>query len=206
MTTSKALIFDLGGVIIDVDVPETLRQFAALSGRTGDEIYDLYRSTSAFNDFEKGLIDASQFRRTVRALLDVPAASDQQLNDAWNAMIRSIPLEKIELLKRLKESYEVFILSNTNDLHVDYVNHTILPPLKSVRSFDECVHHVYYSHLMKMRKPDEEIFQYLLDAHNLDPSDTVFLDDNEENIAAATRLGMTGTLVTHPDMVFELFA
>jgi putative hydrolase of the HAD superfamily len=200
----KNLIFDLGGVILDLSVDTTLQAVAKLSGINKAEVIRRFVTAPGFVQFEKGLIEESEFRDFVRETYNVKA-SDVEVDQAWNAMLLGLPIAKLQLLTRLMGTHRTYLLSNTNTIHLRYINEKILPPVAGINSLDGYFHKSYYSHLMKKRKPDADIFLQVLEENNLKPEETLFLDDNKENIEGAAALGIKTLLVTHPDIVTEYF-
>jgi FMN phosphatase YigB (HAD superfamily) len=200
----KNLIFDLGGVILDLSVKDTLESFAKLSGLSLEKVKELFVSSREFELYEKGGIDDKAFREFVAKLYNVEV-TDDALDICWNAMLLGVPKSKLDLLLELKKQYKVYLLSNTNNIHLNYINSVIIPPLTGGDSLDEFFHRSYYSHLMGMRKPDAEIFIRVLDDNNLAADETLFLDDNADNIKGAAGVGIQTVHVTHPDLIIEYF-
>ena len=130
--------------------------------------------------------------------------SDDEIDAAWNAMLGEIPLERLQLLKRLRSNFRIFLLSNTNSIHLpnfDRIVKTVSgePTLRSF--FDEA----YYSHVLKMRKPEKEIYEHVLKQHQLNPEFTLFLDDNLPNLQGAAETGIKTFHVQHPHLMMSLF-
>ena len=200
----KNLIFDLGGVIINLDVTQTHQAFATLAGCTVEEVRSKISTLAFFNEYEKGLLDDNEFRARLRASLNT-TVTDAQLDTAWNAMLLDIPKEKYQLLLKLKSSYRVFLLSNTNNIHLQSVNQTVFKDTGQP-GLGHFFHRDYYSHVMKMRKPDPEIFQQVLAENNLAGNESYFLDDNLENIHGAKSVGIQTAHITSPGSVLSLFA
>ncbi len=200
----KNLIFDLGGVILDLSVDTTLQSFAQLSGIEKNTVRHLFVSSPEFESYEKGELSDADFRQFVKTLFAVQAPDDE-LDACWNAMLLHIPKKKLQLLEILKTKYNVYLLSNTNNIHVHYINNTLLPRVQC-DSLDDFFHRSYYSHRMKKRKPDAEIFQHVLDEGNLVPEETLFLDDNKANVEGAQRLGIRAVHVVSPDMIYDYFS
>jgi glucose-1-phosphatase len=200
----KNLIFDLGGVILDLSVKDTLESFAKLSGLSIEKVKELFVSSPEFELYEKGAIGDSGFREFIGKLYGV-SVPDHELDKCWNAMLLGLPKNKLDLLLQLKNQYKVYLLSNTNNIHLSYINSVIVPPLTGRDSLDEFFHRSYYSHLMGMRKPDEEIFEKVLNDNDLLARETLFLDDNADNIKGAKRVGIQTVHVTHPDLIIEYF-
>jgi putative hydrolase of the HAD superfamily len=200
----KNLIFDLGGVILDLSVDTTLKSFADLSGVEKSTVKSLFTSTPEFELYEKGGISDEEFRQFVKKLYKIDAP-DEALDACWNAMLLGFPTRKLQLLETLKTSYNVYLLSNTNNIHLQYINNTLLPRINHHTSLDDFFHRAYYSHQMKKRKPDAEIFEQVLVEGNFKPEETLFLDDNKSNVEGAGKLGIKTIHVVQPDMIFDYF-
>ncbi|MEJ0032632.1 MAG: HAD family phosphatase [Bacteroidota bacterium] len=156
-----------------------------------------------FLEYEKGEITNDEFRKGLRQLFG-NIHTDFELDDYWNAMLGDIPTERIELLKELKSKYKTFLLSNTNAIHLDYFT-GMVNKAHGLESLDPLFHKAYYSHLMKMRKPDPAIYEFVLRENGLKASETIFLDDNLANLKGAASIGIQTFHVTHPDLIFSLF-
>jgi glucose-1-phosphatase len=200
----KNIIFDLGGVILDLDVPRTLESFSKLSGIGVERVRSVFTSASGFEEYEKGLLTDAQFRDFVRDVYEV-RAKDDQIDACWNAMLCGFPVQKLELLDRLKEQYNVVLLSNTNNIHHHYINHTLMPAVKKGKVLEDYFHKVYYSHRMLKRKPEPEIYQQVLDECNFIPAQTVLLDDNQSNVAGARMVGIHSVFVDNRDFILTYF-
>ena len=196
----NTIIFDLGGVILDLSVNHTLLAFSELSGLDPKKVKDIFISSPEFNDYEKGAMDDHHFRSFIRKTY-VPNATDEQIDHCWNAMLRGLPTEKLELLTQLKKHFNVYLLSNTNGIHLHYINEQLLKTVTGETNLDVYFHKAYYSHRMGKRKPDADIFQQVLNENNLIASQTLFLDDNPDNIKGADALGIQTVYVTTPDMM-----
>ena len=201
----KNLIFDLGGVILDLSVDTTLRSFANLSGIEEGTVKRLFVSTPEFEFYEKGELSDEDFRKFVKGLYKIDAP-DESLDACWNAMLLGFPWKKLELLETLKRKYNVYLLSNTNNIHLQYINNILLPRVNHHTSLDHFFHRAYYSHRMKKRKPDAEIFEQVLEEDKLLPSETLFLDDNQANVEGASKLGIKIVHVVKPDMIYDYFS
>jgi len=200
----KNLIFDLGGVIINLDVSRTYKAFADLANSSIKEVKAKVSEHSFFNEYEKGMLGDDDFRANIRTFLN-SQVTDAQIDAAWNAMLLDIPKEKYQMLLKLKSSYQVFLLSNTNNIHLQSVNQTVFNDTGR-SGLGHYFHKDYYSHLMKMRKPDSEIFEHVLLENNLVANETYFLDDNLENIHGAKSVGLQTAHIVSPEMVLSLFA
>jgi HAD superfamily hydrolase (TIGR01509 family) len=199
----KNIIFDLGGVILDLSVEKTLIQFSSIANIHPERAKELFQTGKGFFDYEKGLISDDEFRAFVRDLFQVNA-TDEQLDACWNAMLVRITPEKLSLLTRLKEKYNVILLSNTNNIHYNYIQEHIVPATGGI-SLDDYFHQSHYSHLMNMRKPDVEIYQRVLKENNIAAADTYFFDDNQDNIAGANAVGINAVHVPSHDFILTYF-
>ncbi len=199
----KNIIFDLGGVIINLSVEKTHQAFAEISGLPLIEIQNIVHQGAFFHEYEKGLINDDDFRNHLRESLQIKV-SDPELDNAWNAMLLDIPIERICLLEQLKPRFNLILLSNTNNIHLQSFNSQI-HQLTGFSAIDQYFHHAYYSHLVKMRKPDVEIYDHVLQSNNLIPQETIFLDDNTDNLVGASKTGIKTFHVQYPDQIFSLF-
>jgi putative hydrolase of the HAD superfamily len=199
-----AIIFDLGGVVIDLDVDESLKMFSEYSGVSNDIILEKFAKGNWAFKFEKGEISSEKFREKVRSSLN-PSLTDKQIDDAWNAMLRDLPKERLEMIGNLSNRYKTFVLSNTNDIHIQKFN-SIVDKSTGGKSIDQYFNKVYYSHVVGMRKPDLEVFKYVVNENNLDPAKTLFIDDMKVNIEGAQSIGLKTLHLTNQDYLFELFA
>jgi glucose-1-phosphatase len=199
----KNIIFDLGGVIINLSVETTLQRFAKLAGVSLDKVKELHAAHPEFLTYEKGEMSDNEFRDGLNQIFGTKA-KHAELDECWNAMLGDIPLERIELLKELKSKYKTYLLSNTNAIHLDCFT-GIVKKAHDLESLEPLFHKTYYSHLMKMRKPDAEIYEFVLNDNNLEAEETIFLDDNLSNLKGAESVGIKTFHVTHPDLIFSLF-
>lgn len=204
VSSVKNLIFDLGGVILDLSVGHTLDTFSRLANMPQAQVEEIYASTPGFLHYEKGEIDDAAFRDFVRKTFAIPV-EDAEIDDCWNAMLRGIPPVKLELLLWLQNEFRVFLLSNTNAIHLKHINEVILPGHGQKKILDEYFHRAYYSHRMGKRKPDAEIFEQVLEENNLIPEETLFLDDYDVNIEGAKAVGIKTLHVTSPHLILDYF-
>ena len=198
----EALIFDLGGVIINLDIQRTINALASHARLDPETMVELYWNDDLFQEYEKGKVSDKDFRDGIRDLLKM-SIDDQQIDVAWNAMILDIPEERLQLLYALKQVRPVFLLSNTNNIHLKKVKEVFHP--LHYASLNEYFTQAYYSHQIGMRKPDAEIFEKVLVDHHLDPAKTLFLDDNEQNLKGAQAVGLKTFQVENPNQLKEIF-
>lgn len=197
---TTTIIFDLGGVIVDLAIERTANAFAKLAGISQRDVYQVYQSNDTFNAFEKGEINNDEFRDFIRKVFSV-SAPNTEVDACWNGMLVGLPADKLTLLRMLKTQFQTLLLSNTNGIHLSYIEDVMLKG----SSLDDHFHKAYYSHKVGMRKPDSIIFEHVLTDNALDASKTIFLDDNKDNIDAAKSVGIQTIHITHPDMVYDIF-
>ena len=183
----KNIIFDLGNVIINIDSERTVNAMKEMGFDNFEESYTLLRQSDLFDFLERGLITPEKFHIDLQAHFN-NHVSATKIDDAWNAMLLDFPKKRIKLLQNLKSKYRLFLLSNTNIIHYHKYNQDLKNQygieLKSL--FEK----VYYSFDMGMRKPDLEVFKYVIKDSNLKPIETLFVDDSAENIESANKLGL----------------
>jgi glucose-1-phosphatase len=198
------IIFDLGGVILDLSVPSTLESFSKLSGIDQQKVKDIFVSAEGFEIYEKGGMNDQQFRDFIREVYSVKA-TDAEIDKCWNAMLRGIPVSKLRLLEALMKKYNVFLLSNTNNIHHNYINAVTMPATGTGKLLEDYFHKAYYSHRMLKRKPDADIYLQVLEENNFLPEQTLFLDDNASNVEGAKKVGIQSVLVDSPNFILDYF-
>ena len=185
----KNIIFDLGGVIIHLDEPRAHAAFGELAGISTAEVQErIQQNLPLFHGFERGHIREKDFLNGLREMLKKDV-SDDQLIRAWDAMLLELPKSNIETLKRLGEKYRLFMFSNTNVIHIREV-HRKVKEVSGLPDFTPIFEKVCYSQEVGERKPDAAAWQLILDEYDLNPEETLFIDDNEKNIKGAAGLGI----------------
>jgi len=198
----RNIIFDLGAVIIDIDPARTLACFAELTGKSEQDLKEIIaRRPEIFAAYETGRIDTAGFRRELNGLLNSDM-SEEEFAAAWNSIIFTIPGERVATLRQLKTRYRMFVLSNTNDLHARRVDEIVASSPEASGLF-AIFEKVYYSYRIQMKKPDIKTFQYVLEENDLEPSQTLFIDDLPENVEGAKNAGMRAICVTRNKPVFD---
>ena len=183
------IIFDLGGVIINLDVNSTFQKLS--------EIFDIDLKTESisdldnfgfFQEYELGRIGDEEFRSNIRQMAEV-SVSDSQIDEAWNAMLLDIPTDRIGWIYEATRKYNCVILSNTNAIHVKHFEQFFsdVTPYGHPKSVFQ---NLFYSHELGERKPNKAAFSYVLDATGFDPEKTVLFDDLTDNLASANELGI----------------
>jgi len=189
----KNLIFDFGGVLINLDLPQCIQNIKDLGIPDVEQYLSNFGQKEFFLDYEKGRIDTQTFRDEIRKLAEKPV-EDAQIDAAWCSFLCDIPNEKLELLTKLRQKYNLYLLSNTNPLHIEVSAAGEFAKVgKTIHDFfDKC----YLSYEMKMVKPDIEIFKTMIDDAKMQPEECLFLDDGQKNIEVASSLGIQTYLVS----------
>lgn len=185
----KNIVFDLGGVILNIDPSLTTEAFAQLGYKDFPTVYTKFSQAKLFDHFELGKITPDEFRNHIKSGLD-ESITTKQIDEAWNKLILDFPDERINMIQKLKSRYRLFLLSNTNKIHYDFYTRSYRS--KYVFNFSALFEKAYYSFAVNMRKPDETIFKLVIKENNLLPEETLFIDDTEINVKAAVELGMKG--------------
>ena len=200
----KNIIFDLGGVLLDLEVSKTFQAFSNLTGTmTGQEIKATLGDSTLFLDYEKGLLPDQVFREEAKKKLAL-TCSDEEFDKAWNCMLGDIPLDRLEHLLQLKKNFKTFLLSNTNPIHHQFFTKTVQQNTRG-QVLDEFFDKAYYSYQLNMSKPDVEIFNHVLKQNNLEASETIFLDDSLANLEGASKAGILVCHISNPKMIFTFF-
>lgn len=184
----KNIIFDLGMVIINLDKEATPAAFKKLAGNKYEAILEGEESEFFFNQYETGKISTAEFIETLKNKIGNGCTS-KDVENAWNAMLKDIPEKRFEILVEAKNNYRTFCLSNTNELHIDFIFNE-LQQNKGLKNLDSFFEKVYLSHEMGQRKPDVEIFETVIRENDLNPSETLFIDDTAGHMEGARKAGL----------------
>ena len=199
----KNIIFDLGGVILDIDETIVYKELEKL----GISTLELARSkefTELMSKFDTGIYTAPTFRKRMKALVHQEKMTDQKFDAIWNAMLLDIPRERIEAIEKVKKHYKIFLMSNTNVIHYDlYVRDLQLR--FGYHEFDELFPKSYFSFAEHLEKPDPRFFELIIDHEGLSPEETLFIDDTEKNIKVAQSLGIHTYHISREELVRNLF-
>jgi putative hydrolase of the HAD superfamily len=189
MENISTIIFDLGGVIMDIDVKKTLSAFSNLGLSNVHEYFGHGFAASFFSDHEAGRITDEEFLQEIKKLLsgEVPTES---VIEAWNALLLRFPPERIALLKSLKNRYRIFLYSNTNAIHQEKFKEIFRSSFSS--ELDSLFEKAYYSHELGQRKPESGGYEQIIRENNLDPRQTLFVDDAFINVEGAIKTGLKG--------------
>jgi putative hydrolase of the HAD superfamily len=186
----KNIIFDLGGVIINLDNQRTTDAFVGLGLKNIKEYFGHGHAAAFFKDYEVGRLTDRQFIDAIRQAGGL-TATDQAIVDGWNALLLDFPAERIHLLRQLKGNYRLFLFSNTNALHLAALREIYTKTFGS-GSLEDLFEKTYYSHLMGMRKPDKASYEHILQENGLIGPETLFVDDAIINVEGAEQAGLKG--------------
>jgi putative hydrolase of the HAD superfamily len=185
----KNIIFDLGGVIMDIDVKQTLQAFSGLGLKNIHEYFGHGFAASFFSDHEAGRISDEAFLGEIKKLLS-GEVSDEAVIEGWNALLLRFPPDRIALLKELKYKYRLFLFSNTNAIHYKKFSEIYRESFSG--ELEDLFEKAYYSHLLGHRKPDIAGFEQIIREKALDPKKTIFVDDALMNVEGAIKAGLKG--------------
>lgn len=185
------IIFDLGGVIVDLDMSRTYNSFTRFFGEAAVELENGYLKSKVLRQYETGAIDTESFLSQLLQLAKNGETRDEVVA-AWNAMLVRIPDERVKMLEELGRSHRIFILSNTNEIHEDYFE-KLVPGCERLSDMFE---KAYYSHRIGCRKPDPAAFTAVLEDSGIKAEETLFVDDLVDNIATAKKLNFQTLHIT----------
>jgi|LauGreDrversion4_2_1035121.scaffolds.fasta_scaffold05185_10 putative hydrolase of the HAD superfamily len=203
MSRIKNLIFDLGGVLLNINYAKTTEAFKKLGVNNFDAVYSQAKQTSLFDDFETGKISPEKFVVQVKNLLDVKCTDDEIIT-SWNAMLLDFPKERLDLLQQLKNKYTIVLLSNTNEIHKKAFL-KILQDQHQLNSLAVIFQKVFYSHEINLRKPNLACFEFVLSNCNFNKNETVFFDDSEQHIVGAQQAGIKAYFVNGNKTILDYF-
>ena len=183
----RNIVFDLGGVLVDLDFKAAINGLQKAGFANVKEQLQAFDREGIFQKFELGEMSADEFRSAIRENSTV-SLTDEEVDGLWNAMLLEVPREKLELILHLRGKYMVYLLSNTNSIHWDYVCKNAF----NYRGFrvNDYFEETFLSYEMHLAKPDKAIFEKVLEEANLLPEETLFIDDSEANCKAASELGI----------------
>jgi putative hydrolase of the HAD superfamily len=194
----KNIIFDFGDIFINLDKQATYKALAALGvSEISDDMINVY------HQYEKGLISTESFIDFYEQRFNIPKT---ELVSAWNAILLDFPKNRLDFLKEIaaNKKYRLFLLSNTNELHIQWVQNSMGE--KFYNEFKNCFEQFYLSHEINLRKPDSEIYEFVLKQNNLVANETFFIDDLKENTDQAHQLGIhVWNLIPESEEITSLF-
>ena len=193
MSQIKNILFDLGGVILNINYHLTIDAFKKIGFTDFEAFYTQKNQTEFFNLFETGHLSVSEFHEYIKK--NCPSSiTNNQINTAWNAMLLDLPIYRIEFLEMLSKKYQIYLLSNTNEVHISEFKKTIDATVGYDR-FKNVFNACYYSSEIGFRKPKKACFNYVLKTNDLDAKETLFIDDSIQHIKGASSLGILSYLL-----------
>ena len=186
MKNIKSIIFDLGGVLLNISYQNAIEEFEKLGIENSSAFYSKKSQTNIFNLLETGEISENEFVKVIKK--SCKSVTPKQIIYAWNSMLLDLPKNRINLLINLKKEYQLFLLSNTNSIHIKEFKSRLGEEKYS--EFYNLFDKVYYSHEIGIRKPHAEVFRLILDENNLKTKEVLFIDDSPQHIQGAKELGI----------------
>lgn len=198
-----AVLFDLGGVIVNIDYDKTAQAFETIGFENFRDHMSAFHQKETFDLYEKGLITDHQFRQAIQEEFEI-SVTDDQFDQAWNSMILDIPPDRFDILLAVRQRVPIYLLSNTNAIHIRYFNQVCVEPL-GIPSLASKFDHLFYSFEMGMRKPDHEIYQKVISEIKREPTSVLFLDDNPTNIQHASEFGIQTIRIANGLTISDIF-
>ena len=202
MKKCKAIIFDLGAVILNINYQNTIDEFTKLGVNNAATFYSKKVQTNLFNQIETGMISSNKFLKALQK--ETKNANINQVEKAWNAMLLDLPEERIQLIEKLKKNnYSIYLLSNTNAIHIDAIKKQL--GKRKWLAFCKLFDKMYLSHELGLRKPDVKIFEYILNEQKLKAEEVFFIDDSPQHIASAKKIGIHCHHLLDDENIITLF-
>lgn len=202
ITTTKAIVFDFGNVIINIDVEKTVLAFSELTFKSSAKVKQLFADAEVFKKYETGHYTDDEFRDMIRQVLSYPL-NDQEIDQAWNALLLDVPTKRLDFLESLKMKYPIYLLSNTNNIHIEQCQQYFRTKF-GIPNFENIFTETFLSYKMGLWKPDYKIYDAVISKIGFKPEEILFLDDNQDNIDAATDLGIQCIKINPPDCFTEI--
>jgi putative hydrolase of the HAD superfamily len=202
LTGIKNIVFDFGGVLINLDRQLCVNAFLRLGVAEIDSLIGNYAQTGLFLKLERGEVSPSEFRDEIRKMIG-KHVSDEEIDKAWGAFLLDIPQYKLDLLAELRKKYRVLMLSNTNVIHFTQVKETQFETDGCTMNdyFEKC----YLSYEIGLTKPYADVFEYMLNDAQILPHETLFIDDGQANIEMARSMGFVVYLAKPEEDFRHLF-
>lgn len=197
----KNIIFDYGNVIFEIDFKKVREAFIQLGITNIDNFFAHKGHNPLFDDFETGSISPADFRNGIRKAANKPELTNQQIDDAWNSLLVGTSVDIHNVLLKVRGIYRTFLLSNNNEIHYDWIINYLKSTFE-LNNYDKYFEKAYFSQQMRLRKPNTDIFEQVLKENNLNPSETLFVDDSPQHIEGAKKVGLNTLLMTvKPDQL-----
>ncbi len=182
------IIFDLGGVLLNIDYNRTISSFKELGMTDFDNFFTQAAQSQIFDRLDKGSISPENFRKELREITGLNP-TNHQIDEAWNAMLLDMPPERVTLLQHVRQNYRTFLLSNTNAIHYPVYMEYMLQTF-GVTDLEHMFKKQYLSYQMGMRKPEKQIYDTVVSENDLDPQKTLFIDDSSQHVTGAREAGL----------------
>lgn len=202
MHSIRNIIFDLGGIFIDINYPKTEKAFIDLQVSNFAEFYTQHHASKIFESLETGKLSPEEFYKTFREETGFNI-DDVSIRNAWNALLGDFFVDRLQWLNDIKNRYNIYLFSNTNKIHYDAFM-DIFRRQTGIDNFNNYFIKAYYSHECGFRKPYPESYQRILEEQNLKASETLFIDDTQKNVEGAKQAGLHAVLVLPGQSVTEL--
>lgn len=202
MRVPENIIFDLGGVLLNIDYSKTETAFNELGFGQFKKMYNQYSANPLFEELETGRVSNDNFYDELIKMSD-GTINREEISQAWNAMLLDFRKQSLAFLKELGKTRRLFLLSNTNAIHHEAFIKIYASEIGDT-PFDSYFIRSYYSHLLGLRKPNKDIFEYILTDSNLKPGQTLFIDDSYNNIDTARNLGFMTHLLLPGENIEDL--
>jgi len=204
MQNIKNIIFDYGNVIFEIDFKRAQAALQQLGIHDVESFFAHKGHNSLFDDFETAAITPDQFREGIRLAAKNKELTSEEIDAAWNSLLVGVAPNIHEVLLKVKEKYRTFLLSNSNEIHYDYIV-DYLKREHALEAIDQLFEKAYFSQKMYLRKPHIEIFNQVIEENNLDPKETLFIDDSPQHLEGAKKAGLQTLLMTENPKNLEAF-
>ncbi|MDD2530833.1 MAG: HAD family phosphatase [Bacteroidales bacterium] len=203
MSEIKNLLLDLGGVILNVDYYKMVETFKEYGVKDFDKHFTQAHQVEIIDKFEEGKCSIEEFRSGVRDLIGMNL-TNEQIDNAWFSMILDLPKERIELIGLLKLKYNIYLFSNTNELHIEMLKKRYEEEF-GFDIFKYLFTKAYFSNEIKMRKPHPESFEWLLKDAGIKAEETLFIEDTSQHIEGAKKVGLNTYWLTGGETIIDLY-
>lgn len=182
------IIFDLGGVILDIDLQRAKHAFARAAGKDLESKFAEFWNSGVLKEYETGKVTSAQFRETIKNHTSIQL-SESEFDKCWNEILIQIPINRVNALKTLAKRHDLHLLSNTNEIHINWVDAYVAKNF-GLKLISDLFRETFYSYKLGLRKPDKEIYSHVVKKLEARPTDCIFIDDYEPNVKGAKALGL----------------
>ncbi|KQC00710.1 HAD family phosphatase [Pedobacter sp. Hv1] len=203
MEKVKNIIFDYGNVIFEINFKRTQAALIQLGITDAEHFFAHKNHNPLFDDFEIGGITPAEFRAGIRAAAANSALTDAQIDEAWNSLLIGVSAQNHDVLLTVKEKYRTFLLSNNNEIHYNWIVNYLQKEF-GLDNYNQHFEKAYFSQQMRLRKPNTNIFEQVIKENNLNPAETLFIDDSPQHIEGAKKAGLHALLMdVHPEKLAD---